>query len=145
MRFLLDVNILVALSWPNHVHHRLAREWFESEAPGGWLTTPATEGGFVRVSCNPVVFPVGLTPGEALAQLDRLKGWGRHRFVPDDVEMVVGDNWRQSDIVGHRNVADAHLLAIAHRAGAVLATLDAGVLGLAGAQPGDVLVLRQRG
>jgi predicted nucleic acid-binding protein len=26
---LLDVNVLIALAWPNHVHHDLAQTWFE--------------------------------------------------------------------------------------------------------------------
>ena len=30
-----DVNVLVALAWPNHVHHEQARGWFEESLPRG--------------------------------------------------------------------------------------------------------------
>lgn len=36
MTMLLDVNVLVALAWPNHVHHVSARRWFAAEAAQGW-------------------------------------------------------------------------------------------------------------
>ncbi len=41
---LLDVNVLVALAWPNHVGHHAAREEFHAHAAEtGWATTPITE------------------------------------------------------------------------------------------------------
>jgi predicted nucleic acid-binding protein len=30
MSSLLDVNVLLALAWPNHVHHAASRTWFAS-------------------------------------------------------------------------------------------------------------------
>ena len=30
---LLDVNVLVALAWPNHVHHTQAHRWFSARMP----------------------------------------------------------------------------------------------------------------
>ena len=50
-----DVNVLIALAWPNHVHHhpaRPARSWFAANRSTGWATCPLTEAGFVRISCN---------------------------------------------------------------------------------------------
>jgi predicted nucleic acid-binding protein len=32
MVHLLDVNLLIALAWPNHVHHTSARAWFSTHA-----------------------------------------------------------------------------------------------------------------
>jgi YVTN family beta-propeller protein len=58
---LLDVTVLVALAWPNHVHHHSARRWF-AHRPGPWATTPVTECGFVRVSSDRVVIPDAVTP-----------------------------------------------------------------------------------
>ncbi|MGH9896422.1 MAG: type II toxin-antitoxin system VapC family toxin, partial [bacterium] len=49
---LLDFNVLVALAWPNHVHHQAAVKWFLTNQSGGWATSPLTESGFVRVSSN---------------------------------------------------------------------------------------------
>jgi predicted nucleic acid-binding protein len=28
---LLDVNVLVAFAWPNHVHHAAAQHWFDAD------------------------------------------------------------------------------------------------------------------
>jgi predicted nucleic acid-binding protein len=50
---LLDVNVLVALFDPDHVHHEVAHDWFADNGPRGWATCPLTESGFVRVVSNP--------------------------------------------------------------------------------------------
>ena len=34
MTALLDVDVLVALAWPNHVHHDPARAWFKDRFRG---------------------------------------------------------------------------------------------------------------
>lgn len=36
---LLDVNVLVALFFPDHVHHELAHDWFEDHQMAGQLVT----------------------------------------------------------------------------------------------------------
>jgi len=46
---LLDVNVLIALGWPNHKHHASAHRWFSSIAAGGWATCPLTQCAFVRI------------------------------------------------------------------------------------------------
>src|SRR6185503_2205055 len=45
---LLDVNLLVALFDPEHVHHHIAHDWF-SEYGDPWATCPLTENGALRV------------------------------------------------------------------------------------------------
>ena len=47
MTFLLDVNVLIALLDPNHVHHDLAQAWFESARSRSWATCPITEIGLL--------------------------------------------------------------------------------------------------
>jgi hypothetical protein len=47
-----DLNVLVALTWPNHVHHAQARTWFLGVNRAGWATCPITEAGLIRVSSN---------------------------------------------------------------------------------------------
>ena len=53
MTDLLDVNLLISLAWPNHVHHASALAWFGARDGQPWATSPVTEAGFVRVSSNP--------------------------------------------------------------------------------------------
>jgi predicted nucleic acid-binding protein len=50
---LLDVNVLVALFDPVHVHHEAAHKWFGQNRKSGWATCPLTENGMVRVLSNP--------------------------------------------------------------------------------------------
>ena len=38
MAFLFDVNLLVALAWPSHVHHQAALAWFQRNQAVGWAT-----------------------------------------------------------------------------------------------------------
>jgi predicted nucleic acid-binding protein len=49
---LLDVNFLVALFDPDHIHHDAAHDWFADERAHGWATCPLTENGLVRVVTN---------------------------------------------------------------------------------------------
>ena len=39
---LLDVNLLIALAWPNHVHHAPAHRWFSETGRKAWATCPIT-------------------------------------------------------------------------------------------------------
>ncbi len=142
MTDLLDVNLLISLAWHNHVHHRSAQKWFRGRSSLPWATTPVTESGFVRLSSNRVVIPTGVTPSEALALLSRIRQVEGHVFLPDDLELVVGKGHVPAGrIVGHRQVTDAHLLAVARRHKARLATLDRAVVTLAGRDPTDVVLV----
>jgi uncharacterized protein len=51
--YLLDVNLLLALTDPMHVHHEQAHRWFASKGDLSWATCPLTENGFVRVASHP--------------------------------------------------------------------------------------------
>ena len=55
---LLDVNTLIALSLPNHVHHGLVSRWFDGVAR--WATCSITQSAYIRLLLNPKVtgFPV---------------------------------------------------------------------------------------
>lgn len=125
MTSLLDVNVLVALAWPNHVHHRTARAWFRRNAKPGWSTCPLTESGFVRVSCNPAT-PHAVTLAEAFALLERIRRIEGHQFWEDDISLVASPHVDRTRIASHRQVTDAHLLALARRHGGRLVTFDQG-------------------
>ena len=131
MTALLDVNVLVALAWPNHVHHTAARTWFEERRRDGWATCPLTEAGFVRVSCNPSVVRHTVTALDAIAVLGELMRLGSHLFWPLDRSIVQLPESIGARVHGYRQVTDAVLLAAAMRRNGQLATLDAGLEGLA--------------
>ena len=132
------MNVLVALAWPNHVHHRRAIYWFRKARDGGWATCPLTESGFVRVSSNARVIPEARSPAQALDVLRRIRALPGHVFWDDDVSPADDDARPFSRVVGHRQVTDAHLLTLAIRRGGRLATFDRGVAELARDEAGVV-------
>ena len=130
---LLDVNVLVALAWPNHVHHVAARRWFSENHRDGWATTPFTEAGFVRVSSNRSAIPTATTPALARQLLSDMIALPGHQFWPDEVSLVVDGGYDVDLICTHREVTDAHLLMLANRHDARLVTFDGRMRRLLGA------------
>ena len=141
MAALLDVNTLVALAWPNHVHHAAAVDWFTSSSKLGWATCPVTESGFVRVSSNRKVVPSASSVGDAVLVLQQLRSQPGHRFWSDDVSIATCSEVDITKVVGYRQVTDAHLLAIALRNKGTLVTFDKAVRSLAPAKKVVLLTL----
>jgi hypothetical protein len=127
---LLDVNLLVALAWPNHVHHEAAHRWFARHGRTGWATAPVVELGFVRVSSNLRVVPSAVSPQEAADMLRRITALAGHHFWRDDIRFAQSLHVALARVVGHQQVTDAHLVALALRHGGRLATFDRGVRAL---------------
>lgn len=122
-----DVNVLVALAWPNHVHHGRARAWFEENHRRGWATCPVTESGFVRVSSNRKVVPEARRPGEAILLLREMTSLRGHVFWADDTS-IARSRWVAAErLVGHPQVTDAHLVALCLERKGRLVTFDGGV------------------
>jgi toxin-antitoxin system PIN domain toxin len=116
-----DVNVLVALLHPDHVHHRAAQEWFASVTR--FATTPVTESGVLRMALNPAVMGGTASAGIAMASLRSLRSHQRAEFLPDDASLaesridLVG-------LVGFRQVTDLHLVNLAAMHSARLVTFD---------------------
>jgi uncharacterized protein len=120
---LLDVNVLIALAWPSHVHHGLAHAWFARRASDGWATCPLTQLGFVRISSNPKIIAEAVPPQQALKVLGQIVGHKHHVFWPDDLSVRERDI-PVAHILGHRQLTDAYLLGLAIRRQGRLVTLD---------------------
>ena len=138
---LLDINVLLALAWPAHVHHRQAQEWFARNRIAGFRTCPLTQLGFVRISCNPNFTASAVPPASALALLNRITALPEHGFWPDDLPLDKAIHAEEL-LVGHRQVTDAYLLALAESHGGIIATLDRGMLSAAGTR-GQLVELLQ--
>jgi toxin-antitoxin system PIN domain toxin len=126
--YLLDTNVLIALAWPNHVHHAEATAWFVHKAAPGFRTCPITQTGFVRISSNPSFSANAVTPAEALALLERITKLPGHDFWPDDLTAL--EAFSSAVLATHRQATDAYLLALAGAHDGVLATLDRGIAAL---------------
>lgn len=129
--YLLDVNLFLALAWPNRVHHALAHSWLRQQADDRWATCPFTEAAFVRLSCNPRVVQRTLLPAQALDVLRRNTEAAAHVFWPDDLPFLEAVAPFRQQLAGHRQVTDAYLLGLACRRRGVLATFDQGLTALA--------------
>ncbi|MCL2422382.1 MAG: PIN domain-containing protein [Micrococcales bacterium] len=127
-----DVNVLVALLHPGHVHHQTAQRWFAGVER--FATTPTTESGLVRMALNPAVMGVETSTADALASLRSLRSDARAEFLTDDSSLTQA-TIDLIGLVGHKQVTDLHLVNLAAGHDARLVTLDKKIrLALA---PGD--------
>jgi toxin-antitoxin system PIN domain toxin len=131
-RYLLDVNLLIALAWPQHVHHAQAHAWFDQTGGKSWASCPLTQLGFARISSNPKIIAQAVSPREALAMLERMTALPGHAFWPDELSPMGQHTFGSLQLVGHRQITDAYLLALCRHRKGRLATMDRGVAGLCG-------------
>jgi hypothetical protein len=142
---LLDVNVLVALAWPNHVNHTAALDWFEEVGRAGCATCPVTQSGFVRVSSNKRAIPDTRSPGEAREGLRRITALPGHTFWPDDIEIANNESIAWERLGSPAQVTDAHLVALTFRHDGRLATYDRGLVDLAPEQKTDFVIVLDGG
>jgi uncharacterized protein len=120
--YLLDVNVLLALSDPMHIHHDAAHRWFAEIGSRAWATCPLTENGYVRVASHPS-YPN--RPGDAgtlLEMLRRFCALEGHTFWVEDAslrDMIV-----PGSVLTHAQVTDVYLVGLARTKGGKLATFD---------------------
>jgi toxin-antitoxin system PIN domain toxin len=126
VRYLLDVNLLVALGHTRHVHHARAERWLKAivSTATALETCAITELGFVRVSGQ-----AGLQPDVRTAQLAlaKLKASSPVKIAvrPDSL----GADRLPSYVRNPGEVTDGHLLELARAHGAQFVTLDGGIPG----------------
>ena len=138
-RFLLDVNILLALFDPAHGHHRIVARWFSS--PGlHWGVCAFTEAGFLRISTST---PAGRRSLEQATNIVR-----SFSNDPNFTYWSIRTSWNSlvtpfaDRLYGHQQISDAYLLGLAIQEDGVLVTLDKAIKHMAGPKYGKhVLVL----
>lgn len=119
---LLDGNVLVALVSSGHVHHAAAQRWFASRSTP-FATCPITQGTLLRL-----LIRLGeAAPETAVQVLAQLVAHPRHRFWPDAIGYPE-ISWR--GVMGHRQVTDAYLAALARHHRGKLASFDRGLVAL---------------
>lgn len=120
---LLDVNVLVALFDPDHVHHEAAHEWFSANRLHGWATCPLTENGLVRILSNAAYTGSHETTTAIRKRLDTFCSSGNHSFWPDQLSIRDERRFKLSGVT-HGQITDVYLLALATEMGGRLATFD---------------------
>jgi predicted nucleic acid-binding protein len=126
VKFLLDVNALLALAHQDHADHEKTSIWYRetTRAASAFLTCPITELGFLRVSMQ-----AGLSRNLDAAR-DTLSGMKKSSRVPFD---FVPDSVAVDKLLPYvrtpAQLTDGYLLQLAKANDAKLATLDAGIPG----------------
>lgn len=121
---LLDVNVLVALFDPGHVHHEAAHRWFAAHSRQRWATCPVTINGCIRVLSHASYPTVRATPAEVISRLRVLCGKPSHKFWPDDISLLDEARCRPSKIKSAAHLTDIYLLSLAVSRQGRLITFD---------------------
>jgi hypothetical protein len=142
MRSLFDVNVLLALLQPDHVHFDRAQEWWKANQQHGWASCPLTQNGFARI-ISQQNYPKPLPTAEAIILLGEQIERTDHVFWPDDLSITDRAVIDAGCILGPNQITDAYLLALAVKNGGRLATLDRGVSlrAVRGAEPRHLAVI----
>lgn len=125
--YLLDVNTLIALLWARHEHHDAVLRWFGRNSKKGWATCTLTQLGFVRIVTNAAFSPQAVRPAEALSLLKKNFEHPNHSEWPDRSGAVKLLEPFRKHLIGHRQITDAYLVALAAKHNGKLATLDHGI------------------
>ncbi len=142
MRALFDVNMLLALSDPEHTHHARAFDWWTNHQQDGWASCPLTQNGFVRIISG-AGYPRPRRFADAIEQLAGQVALPTHAFWPDDISLADQAVFDHGRLLGPGQITDAYLLALAVKNGGRLVTFDRSVpvLAVRGAEPRHVVVL----
>jgi toxin-antitoxin system PIN domain toxin len=126
VRALFDVNVLIALFDPQHIHHERAHSWWKSNRGSGWASCPLTENGFVRILSQPK-YPNSISARDAIRRLSQAMARGGHAFWTDDLSLTDETAFHGEQVLGPKQVTDVYLLAVAVRNQGRLITFDSGI------------------
>jgi predicted nucleic acid-binding protein len=128
VKYLLDVNVLLAMHYDQHIHFARAKYWLEdlvdNEPAAQFATCSITELGFVRIAGRT---GIGLAESvtEARQDLQILREEWPITFLNDSLGADSLPPW----VKRPAHVTDGHLVALAGVHGIRLVTLDSGIPG----------------
>lgn len=123
MRALLDVNVLIALLDEAHIGHGTAMRWLSDAVGEGWASCPMTQNGCIRIMSQPA-YPGALPVAEVAARLGEATQHEAHQFWPDDISLLEPGLIGWPRVLGHRQITDNYLLALALRHQGRFVTFD---------------------
>jgi len=113
MKYLLDVNLLIAAILDSHTRHKCADQWLAGKS---LVTCPISETGFLRIVTHPKIYGVAMPVArEAL-----------HDFIVRHAPLFLADdlNALKSSAQNSEQVTDFYLAELAEKHQMKLATLD---------------------
>ena len=123
MRYLLDVNVLIALGIEYHQFHRRVALWLmrlRRQGDSELATCSITELGFVRVLSRVPLYGYQVHHAQMLLARVKAKSIVRFTFTTDDQDLSSMPKWVNS----HNQLTDGHLMQLANAHDAVFASLD---------------------
>ena len=116
MKYLLDINVLLAAIWANHPQYHEAEAWLNGKSV---VVCPISELGFLRISTHKKTI--------AAPMKDARKALGK--FLSETKATRIGDDLPalESHPANSNQVTDLYLAALADRHGYKLATFDGGI------------------
>jgi len=125
MRYLLDVNALIAYGFRRHGFHDRVGAWIRSRKSDRFLTCSITELGFVRVLGNVRTYGMNVANARSLLMEVKASKALPLESIADANDISSLPRWVKSPA----QVTDGHLAQLASANGAALATLDEGIPG----------------
>lgn len=124
MRYLLDINVLIALLDPDHAFHHRAHDWWADERPK-WASCPLTENGLIRIMSSASYSPdQPFTIDELKDSFLGIVANSKHAFWPDSISVTDDKRFHHQQILSSKHLTYFYLLALAAENGACLATFD---------------------
>ena len=124
MRCLLDVNVWIALLDEAHLHHSHALAFMASPALKN-ASCPLVENGVIRILNLPGYSKFGPVGFDKVSRkLRQICADTDHQFWPDSVSLRTEGMVDWSRVLGHNQITDSYLLALAKANHGCLVTLD---------------------
>lgn len=121
MTTLLDSNVLIAITVEDHVQHAASHRWLAAH-DGLVASCPITQSALLRI-----LLSAGQSMAHARGLLSEVVADERHEFWADELTYL---DVQLTGVIGHRQVTDAYLAALARHRGGRLATFDKGLAAL---------------
>ncbi|MEM1084571.1 MAG: PIN domain-containing protein [Verrucomicrobiota bacterium] len=123
-RFLPDVNLVLALLDPMHVHHEAAHQWYGDEVPKVLLLCPLVENGVIRVASQPRYPNCMGTSARVREIMQVFRNQVAHESVARDVSLLDDEILLKPEALAPSRVSDLYLLALAVANDGRFATFD---------------------
>ena len=125
MKYLLDVNALIAFGVTQHQFHKRVVDWIHAQQGATFLTSSLTEIGFVRIVASVPIYDLNVAQARNLLLALKENTDLPLGFLADGNDISQLPVW----VINPRQTTDGHLLQLATAHEAVLATLDEGIPG----------------
>lgn len=128
MPVLCDTNVLLALSYDQHIHHLAALDWLGKQGQGDVVLCRVTQLSLLRLLCNSSVMEKDVcTMSEAWKFYDAILADYRFQFSPEsaDLERFLRQ-FTASQKTSSKLWQDAYLAAFALASGLQMVTFDSG-------------------